>query len=475
MVQNCLTHEHPDLQNNQPYLDSLKEAIVSQLSGLDANQIQKKYIQEKYFDPRRIEAGSEGAEKAYKVIIKYIPWDKAVNDRMSTELKEIAKSIVESDEAIKNTSLELYSAYVLNTLPFRSSQNIKTILGENLLIPQEDQNKMKLALKFHEARNLDDNEPLNLITAKYRHTGEIILISMENLEYLNSINTEYGSNQFMLNLPDPESGQIISLAITADHLEEIIFPEYLHDLLQAKFSKANLVAAKLDELMNNIINQNKFQITDEQKKKLAEICYQVTLNLGADVTIPLAFKKDLMSRFKDDDFFRTIGEILPSLANKIDNNKENQPQLLIKAFNALGFTADIQGLITSLAAELNSSATPETNLNQHEIAYALGITFIYLSSIYGLGYHDRTESGDINMAFSRFRFLGAYCLAQSIVGNPNWTPEQKQTINKWLKIAVFEQECSGIIANRLWDNSKNTALYNIYNRIHRILQTSIRT
>jgi len=289
--------------------------------------------------------------------------------------------------------------------------------------------------------------------------------------------------------------EIDSQSLGLNHFDSITFPAYLEKLISDKFTASNIIAKHVNVAITNIISQYNFSITSEQTKKLEEVCFQVALGPGKGVTIPLEFKKKLIESFEDFNLLTTETKVpnenveeqalpagdfiqlkdhLEMEFKKIDEETKQineLPKLLVEKAETLNFTKNNDQILNNLFTELNKlPSLKEKKLEHGVVAYILGIIFMDMSSIHALGYH---VGGD-NVAFARFRLLGAYWLSKSICLSENkWKDTEKVAIGKEIKQAVLEVECSGQIINKLYGAFCKKELKNISKNISQILQSKV--
>lgn len=136
----------------------------------------------------------------------------------------------------------------------------------------------------------------------------------------------------------------------------------------------------------------------------------------------------------------------------------------------LKFTEGGNKLIDELYEELNKlSVLVDKSISKYEIAYILGFMFMNISSIHVLGYHHLND----NVAFARFRLLGAYFLSKSLNGNCDWTETQRGFISKQIEMSVLDTQCSGIISNSIYGNYSDPRVKSICTNIESILTVKL--
>jgi hypothetical protein len=180
-------------------IKDINEKFVTSLNDISIEYITKEVLKS-YFELLAIEENRYN--DSYEVIKKYLNWNKTINKLKQNKYNEIQNEVISYDKNLKNSdSNYIYYDYVLNTLPYRSYENILDILNTNNNIPDLYKEKLLCVVTYCQLNNFDtnDNSLLNILILKSK-TEENILISLQNLDYLNSNNINgFTLEQFKIN------------------------------------------------------------------------------------------------------------------------------------------------------------------------------------------------------------------------------------------------------------------------------------
>ncbi len=450
---------------------------------------------------REITISEDNYQASYAIISKYFQWNVAIDEFKKTKYNEIYQEVISYDQTVKTNAPKVYYDYVLNTLPCRSYKNILSIL-KNKNIPEIYRKKLECAVNYCKLSTFDatDDTILNIFIVENNKTQENILLTLRNLDYLNSKNTAgFTLEQFHLNFftkSDKDNGITIeSQSFSLNNFHNIRLPQYLKNLISNKFTASNVVAKHIYSIITKMITQYQFNVTLEQSQKLEEICYQITSDLNQDITLSLDFKKKLIANFKDDtllngeidiknnngditevipagDFFQIINHLMTQkLDGEIDNEKLQQlPYSIVVKAESLEFTQNHKQILDDFFVELKQLSS---TIFEHEASYILGLIFMEMSSVYKFGYLQNKD----NIAFNRYRLLGGYWLSKAIALNDaclkdkyKWSNVQKLAISQEIRNAILTIECSNTIFTKLYGKDYCVeALKPIYKKMVKML------
>jgi hypothetical protein len=484
--------------NNQE-LEEEQENQIAEFAELLAKEIDLKIISSQYIVTQYLDLlgiSKDQSELAHTLIQEHLNWGEVISRMKSNIFIELQAHIAKGEQ-LKFLSPRLYYDYVLNTLPYRGAKDIYALLATNEGIPLAVKQKLELVQKYCQLNDYEkeDTGPLSIFVVENKLTRENMLISLQNLDYLNSVNIAgFNLEQFKLLELIEDQSNFNAQNLTLKDFDRVIFPEYLQKLISNKFTAANVVAKRLFNYIITIINDNNFQLTVDQQHKLEQIVYQVSLAPGKGITVPLRFKKMLINTFNDfallarehEEINRDTQEkhIIPAggfiqlkeyleaqLADKTDNQQlEILSDLLVEKAKQLEFTKNSNMVVQELYDELTQLPSFKDKIDKHEVCYILGVICMDLSSTHALGYYGNGE----NTAFTRFRLIGAYWLAQAVTdAGELWSQDEKIKINQEIKLAVLDIECSGMITNRLYGPYHKSELNAIFTRVTNILSTRV--
>lgn len=427
-------------------------------------------------------------EEKLQLVIAYCQLSNCDPDDKST----LNLLVVEDNQIQKNCLI------TLQNLDYLSNTNIKEfkleLLGVNYFTNNHYNVLKKILINNSSSSSNDEIDCLKLDIALFNNIAQLKNNNILS-EELAKILENFIQNKKITkaNLETIVNSPIIKMflkeveaqSLGFNHLKRIIFPPYLRGLIINRFTAHNIVASHISRLLDKIIVDNNIIITNEQNKKLEEICYQVALNPCKDVSIDLAFKKKLIDDFSDlallvtaevsekttvpaGDFIQIKEQLMNEFMKLGDNEKgqlEKLPELLIETAKQLAFTAGISELIENLFKELDDIPELTGKIIKHEIYYLMGVIFMCMSSSYVLGIN--------TTAFTRFRLLASYCLSESVFDNDMWTQERKEAISKEIKQAILTGECSGQITNRLYGEWCLAILKDVYEKVTFILHARV--
>jgi hypothetical protein len=376
----------------------------------------------------------------------------------------------------------------LENISHLNFQNTQDLTIEQFKIYQMD-NSLFILFKNLITNTIDDEINLDIPEKEYLQEKMLTIISggtvkSESLQLIldekNRLKSSISKANLQKLLGDKDFFktlfEIITEEVSLDSFKQNLVPNYLKKLVENKYTAANIIAEEVLKYIKDIISQNKFELDINQQKKLDTIIFQKILAIGADITVTIDFKQKLMDKFKDSDFHHGIFEkIVLATSAELERLTDNQlkykqlPNIFLVQYKQFESIDKNEQLLKILFDKLNKLPSLQGKINEGEICYMLGVIYMDLSSVNALGYHSVTE----NVAFTRFRLLSGYWLANALRLNTFWSPEERLALCRQLENAILTGDCSGVIVNYLLGRYYDQTLKNIYQKVQNILSAKL--
>ncbi len=342
---------------------------------------------------------------------------------------------------------------------------LQNLANDTIIFSQQDQEKNNLLLEKLKQILFSGILPDSELSLILEHEGNCkpVLKDVRKADLLNILNNEL----FRLHICSISSKELSLFEIKSMNL-----PAYIEKIVSNKNSVKNILAQNMVEVVNSIAKYNNINLSEQESKILTQLIFQIVLNPSGTHSLSLDFRKKLMEKFKEDEFYRTHFQ---QSAIKISTEYEQQginnlPEIIINNFDKDKVVELIDNLMQTLYDNLRINDVDKDNIKLFQVYLILGINFLSLSSMYALGYLD----GNKNVAFARIRFYAAYCLAKALKSeDSNLNQKEKDFILNKLKDTILTAICSGELSHSLFGPYHDRVMDNLFIAISKILATKL--
>ena len=333
-------------------------AYIESLVKIDLGKICYDYITQRYFGLFSIAANHQ--QQAYQFIKPYINWRSLIEQLKQAKLAAIREKILLKDAVFNEKYPQLYPNYVINTLPYRSADDACRLVN-NTHLTAETKQQLLLVVTYCKLNDLNskDLSPLALVLAQDKTNHEPLLISFEDINYLNPSNS-FGFNLTQLKLNRLDSQVYLSLNQLVQGEPQLI------DYSQLDQVQKNKLLQKLKQIKNaNILEQDSLALILDQKTNQLKSISKVDL---ANLLNNNVFTLNLQQVLSSDLSFQELDKVtFPEYLNKLILGKFTAANIISQAL-----VTHLKALIKADNIQLNSHQFKNVESTIYQVALAPG-------------------------------------------------------------------------------------------------------